>query len=121
MPNISRRSVALPGNWPRFVRSAVLQAVSMARVSSTTARSHLESAYDAKVRLRSENERLRAEVSLLREELRIKDSRMERVPPQRRPHYPPVERLAILELRSARGWPRPRGGSSSHRSLSHPG
>ena len=29
---------------------------------------------------------------------------MERVPVQRRPHYPPIERLAILELRAARGW-----------------
>ncbi len=29
---------------------------------------------------------------------------MERIPPQRRPHYPPVERLAVLELRAARGW-----------------
>ena len=29
---------------------------------------------------------------------------MERIPAQRRPHYPPIERLAILELRAARGW-----------------
>ncbi len=29
---------------------------------------------------------------------------MERVPPRHRPHYPAVERLAILELRAARGW-----------------
>ena len=29
---------------------------------------------------------------------------MERVPPHRRPHYVPLERMAILELRSARGW-----------------
>ncbi|HEX5042902.1 MAG TPA: DDE-type integrase/transposase/recombinase [Candidatus Polarisedimenticolaceae bacterium] len=29
---------------------------------------------------------------------------MERLPAQRRPHYPPIERLAILELRAARGW-----------------
>jgi len=29
---------------------------------------------------------------------------MERVPAQRRPHYPPIERLAILELCAARGW-----------------
>jgi len=28
---------------------------------------------------------------------------MERLPAQRRPHYPPIERLAILELRLARG------------------
>jgi len=29
---------------------------------------------------------------------------MERVPAHRRPHYPASERLAILELRAARGW-----------------
>ena len=29
---------------------------------------------------------------------------MERVSALHRPHYQPVERLAILELRSARGW-----------------
>ena len=29
---------------------------------------------------------------------------MLRIPPQRRPHYPPIERLAILELRAARAW-----------------
>jgi transcriptional regulator with XRE-family HTH domain len=29
---------------------------------------------------------------------------MERLSAQRRPHYPPIERLAILELRAARGW-----------------
>ena len=29
---------------------------------------------------------------------------MLRIPAQRRPHYPPTERLSILELRAARGW-----------------
>ena len=29
---------------------------------------------------------------------------MKRLSAQRRPHYPPVERLAILELRAARAW-----------------
>jgi hypothetical protein len=29
---------------------------------------------------------------------------MEGIPAQRRPHYPPVERLAILDLRAARAW-----------------
>src|SRR5207249_9976980 len=46
----------------------------------------------------------RNEILLLREESRIKDVRMDQIRPQRRPHYPPVERLAILELRAARGW-----------------
>jgi transposase InsO family protein len=36
--------------------------------------------------------------------MRLKDSRMSRIPAQRRPHYLPTERLAILELRAARGW-----------------
>jgi len=36
------------------------------------------------------------ELALRQEELRIKDARMGRLPAQRRPHYPPIERLAIL-------------------------
>src|SRR5262249_17949111 len=49
-------------------------------------------------------DQLQQEVALLREEIRIKDARMARIPPGRRPHYQPVERLAILELRAARSW-----------------
>jgi transposase InsO family protein len=52
----------------------------------------------------AENERLLQELALLQEEMRIKDSRMLRIPALRRPHYPPTERLAILELRAARAW-----------------
>ena len=29
---------------------------------------------------------------------------MARIDPHRRPHFPPTERMAILELRAARGW-----------------
>ena len=29
---------------------------------------------------------------------------MASLPPHRRPYYPPAERMAILELRAARGW-----------------
>jgi transposase InsO family protein len=56
------------------------------------------------LRRRAELDRLQQEIQLLREEIRIKDSRMQHVEPQRRPHYPPTERLAILELRAARSW-----------------
>ncbi len=52
----------------------------------------------------AETERLRHEVELFREELRLKDARMARVPSHRRPHYSPTERLAVLQLRAARGW-----------------
>src|SRR5439155_4377784 len=38
------------------------------------------------------------------EETRIKDARMQHLEAQKRPHYPPTERMAILELRAARSW-----------------
>ena len=97
-------TIPLPRNWPRRVRSAVIHAVSMANVAFAVSRSRDEHHFDTRVRLQCEKERLEREVSLLREELRIKDARMERLSAQRRPHYPPIERLAILELRAARGW-----------------
>src|SRR5262249_9139482 len=40
----------------------------------------------------------------LREEIRIKNERLARIPASQRPHYRPTERLAILELRALRGW-----------------
>jgi len=54
--------------------------------------------------------RLDSEVALLREEIRIKDARMAAVAPHRRPHYSPTERMAILELMAARGWPKAEAG-----------
>ena len=47
---------------------------------------------------------MREEVAQLREEGRIKDARMARIPAPRRPHDSPVERLEILQLRAARKW-----------------
>ena len=96
--------IPLPHLWPRRVRSAVVHAVSMASVAFIAARNRAEHQLDARARLQAENDQLLREVSLLNEEIRIKDARMERVPAQRRPHYPPIERLAILELRAARAW-----------------
>ena len=59
---------------------------------------------NTRVRLKAENDRLRQEIALLREEIRIKDLRIVRIPPHRRPFYPPTERMAILELKAARAW-----------------
>jgi hypothetical protein len=56
------------------------------------------------LRRRAEVDRLPQEIRLLREEIRIKDARMTHIEAQKRPHYPPTERLAILELRAARSW-----------------
>jgi hypothetical protein len=49
-------------------------------------------------------DRLTNDDALLREELRIKDTRIAKIDPRRRPYYPPTERMAILELKAARGW-----------------
>jgi putative transposase len=97
-------ALPLPHGWPRRVRSAVVHAISLAHTSLTATHGWAANSWNARIRLKVENDRLRQEIRLLLEELRIKDARMARVPAQRRPHYPPTERLAILELRAARGW-----------------
>src|SRR5439155_6915146 len=76
----------------------------MAQMALTVARGWAANSANARIRLKTENDRLCQEIGLLREEMRIKDARMLQIPAQRRPHYPPVERLAILELRAARHW-----------------
>lgn len=97
-------STTLPAGWPKYVRSAAIHAISLAQVALTSTRSWAANSWNARIRLKAENDRFRQELSLLQEELRIKDTRMLRIPAQNRPHYPPMERLAILELRAARGW-----------------
>ena len=94
----------LPKGWPERVRSAVVHAISIAQFSIVYTRSWAANNRNARIRLKTQNDRLHQEVALLTEEMRIKDARMLRIPAQRRPHYPPIERLAILELRAARNW-----------------
>jgi putative transposase len=92
----------LPKHWKQSVRTAVLHAISLGHYAIAQARGQ---AVDSDERRREVDiERLRAEIALLHEELRIKEARMERVPAHRRPHYTSFERMAILELKAARGW-----------------
>ncbi len=97
-------ALRLPIDWPAVTRSGVLHAVALARLALVTVRGWCVDSRVGRVRLAAENDRLRSEVTLLREELRIKDARLARIPARNRPHYPPPERLAILTLRAARGW-----------------
>jgi transposase InsO family protein len=98
------QGIPLPRGWPRHVKSAVLHVVALAQYAATYTRSWAANARIARVRLKAQNDRLQQEVALLTEEIRIKDARMKRVDPQKRPHYVPTERMAILELRAARAW-----------------
>ncbi len=94
----------LPKGWPKRVRSAVIHVCALAHTALVTSRGWAANHRSARVRLKTEVDRLRQEVALLQEEIRIKDARMARIPAPERPHYAPTERLAILELRACRGW-----------------
>ncbi len=52
----------------------------------------------------AELERAKTEITLLKEELSIKDARCSRVPPRRRPYYSPIQRMRVLRLKAARSW-----------------
>jgi transposase InsO family protein len=94
----------LPKGWPRRIKSALLHVFSLAHYALIGARGWAADGLNPHARHAAEIDRLEEEGTLLREEIRIKDARMEHIPPHRRPHYPPPERLAILELKAARGW-----------------
>jgi transposase InsO family protein len=93
-------AIRLPKQWPAHVKSGVLHAISLASVVLSHARGRAA----GRRRLRAQLEEATTEISLLREELNIKDGRWERSRSRRRPHYTPVQRMRILQLRAARGW-----------------
>ncbi len=96
--------IPLPKAWPERARSAIIHVISLAHAAIVGARGWAANSPIARVRLRGQLEKARAEIALLTEELRIKDARMASIDSRKRPHYRPTERLAILELRAARGW-----------------
>jgi hypothetical protein len=99
-----RRNIPLPRGWNRRVKSAVLQILALSHYGFTAFLARAAVARDRRTRLQGEVDRLQQELALLQEELRIKDARMTRLHPHRRPFYTPLERMAILEMRAARGW-----------------
>ena len=104
MATASLRAPPLPRHWHPHAKSAVLFAIGLAHHAIACVRGACADSPIARVRLAAECDRLHAELAMLREELRIKDARMARIPASRRPHYPPPERMAILSLKAARGW-----------------
>lgn len=96
--------IPLLKSWGTHVKSALLHIIALAQYALTYSRSWAADSTNQRVRLKADNDRLTQEVAQLREEIRIKDARMAQLHPQRRPHYPPTARMAILELRASRGW-----------------
>src|SRR6185295_8076732 len=96
----TRPSTRLPRQWSTQVKSGILHAIGLASVALSYARGRAT----GERRLRAQLEQATTEISLLQEELGIKDGRWERSHPKRRPHYTPIQRMRILQLRAARGW-----------------
>ncbi len=95
--------IPLPADWPSHVRIGIVHVISLAQVALTAARGRSRKR-GVVARLRAKVEEQAGEITLLKEEFALKDLRMGRVKPRRRPHYRGVERLRILELKAARGW-----------------
>jgi transposase InsO family protein len=104
MPGGKSPRIPLPKHWAEHVGSAVLHVISLAQYAAVYTRSWAVDSMNGRVRLRAQLDRAHQEIALFRETMRIKDARLARIAPLRRPHYPPTERMAILELRAARGW-----------------
>ncbi len=88
--------LCLPRQWNTRVRSAALHVVSLAHLALTAARAQAIERHRARTQRVVEFDRLRQELNLRQEEIRLKDACMARIPGHRRPYYQPTERLATL-------------------------
>ncbi len=98
------KRLPLPRNWPQNVKTAVLHIISLTHLVIVHTGGLLVNSPDARTRRAGDLQGSLDEISLLEEELRIKDARMAMIDAHRRRHYPPIERMSILELKAARGW-----------------
>ncbi len=99
-----RCSLPLPRNWPHSAKSAMIHVVSLAQYGLTYTRGWAIDSVNGRLRLKSKLDRANQEITLLREEMRIKDARMASIPANRRPNYRPQDRMAVLEMKAARSW-----------------
>jgi len=104
MTNTKIPSVPLPTNWNLTVKSAVLHAILLAQFAMAYTRGWAANSLNARIRLKARVDQLEQRVARLTEQARIKDTRFGRIEPQKRPHYLPTERMAILELRATQNW-----------------
>lgn len=71
---------------PTHVRSGMLHVIALAQYATASTRSWAANSLNSRIRLQAEVDRLRQQVALNREEIRIKDARMASIAPLRRPH-----------------------------------
>ena len=66
--------IPLPKSWNTHLRSAVLHVISLAQFAAAYTRGWAANSINARMRLRTDRDRLNQELAQLREELRIKDA-----------------------------------------------
>ena len=88
-----------PRGWKKRVKRILLNVISIGRVCTVAIEAEDAVSSDSTTRCSVEVDGLRREVQLFREELGLKDARMARIPARRRPHYSPMDRMRILELK----------------------
>ena len=98
------RDPPLPPHWTETVKSCFLHVFSLAKHSLVYSHGWAADSTSRRVRDKARIDRSDAQSELLREMMRIKDSRMERVEACHRPRYSPQERMAILEIKTAHNW-----------------
>ena len=92
-------NIPVPRGWKQRVRSAVLHVISLAQFACACTRGWAASSTNSPVRLKAELDRARADITLLRQEIRIKDVRTKWIPSRRRPYCSASERMAITNTR----------------------
>ena len=88
MATEEKPKIPLPKDWTGNVRSAILHVIGLAQYATAYTRSWSANSPNERMRLKTENDRLEAEVALLKEEIRIKDARILRWDSHKRPQYP---------------------------------
>ena len=81
-----RHKIPVPHGWNRRAKSAILHILGLSHCKFTALVARAANDRDRRTRLQAKTGRLKHEIALLEEELRIKDARMARVPRDRRPH-----------------------------------
>ena len=72
--------IPLPKDWPQHIKLAVIHSVALSHRAITFSRSFAINSSIERVRLAGELDRVQNEMALIREELRIKDARMTKLP-----------------------------------------
>jgi hypothetical protein len=101
-------SSAVPKRWTRSVQTALVHVMSLAHYALVHTRSRAVNGRNHRARLAAKCDQLDHEVRLLRDEIRIKDARLVRIPADRRPHYAPTAQLTAMLAKGSTPWTRSR-------------